>query len=241
MSEQVEINLSIGEGNAVATLVRWNDFPETGPVKVNLANLRDQVLGGLYAAEWYGLSALGVPFPDQGKRFTEGIGGLLPALKANADVKPWVIDLYAAQLRACRSFSRDNGLDVLRKNTPSLMLMENVDSAAVMRAAVGTPVLVTAGVVGVAAAVSIAIAWWARGADQAQANAAAVRQAAAANAASKAVATYIVAGKDPPKELIAAISGLANTENERSYGVPLALAGAVGLGLGAWGYRALTA
>lgn len=240
MSDQIEINLSTGEGNALATMVRWNDFPSSGPVTVNLARLRDQVLGGMYAAEWYGLSSLGVPLPDQPARFKAGIGDLLPALRKNADVRPWVVDLYAAQVRACRSFARDGGLDLVRKSATKLDLEGNPNSAAVLRAAVGTPVLVTCGVVGVAAAVSIAIAWWARGQAEAQANAAAVRQAAAANAATKAVGTYIVAGKEPPRELIAAISGLANTEEQRSWGVPLALVAVLGGGLGALGYRAAT-
>lgn len=237
MTTTYEIDLSAGDANALATMSQWSQIDPSRPVRVSVVPLANQLRAGAYAAEWMLLSALGVPYPDLTKRIASGIGGSLREGRRNQDVAPWLLDLYAAQIRSCRAFARDGALDVPRAWMPVVDPSATVDGATIVRAAAVSPVVVTAGVVGAVAAVSLAIAWWARGRDQAQAAAsgATVRHAAASAAAAKVALGYVQAGQSPPPEVIAAFGELARGESAREWAVPLAVAlpltAAVGVGV----------
>lgn len=238
MAEQVTIDLSEGDAYAMAT---WSAFDQIDPAqryRIKLGQLRQQLLASAYVAEYLAITALGTPYPQVSAHMTEGIGGLGPRVRTSPVLRPWVRDLYLAQIRSCRWFASSSGLDVPHPALPEWSAAKTQMGPAIVRAAAVSPVLVTAGVVAAVAAVSLAIAWWARGRDQAAASGAAIKQAAAAAAAAKIATSYVQQGKDPPPEVIGVISQLARGETDRAWGVPLAAVGAAGVALGVAGAQA---
>jgi len=106
-------------------------------------------------------------------------------------------------------------------------------------AAPGMPVIF--GVIGVAAVVAAAVAYWAgkREDAQAQVQTSTLRSISAADVASKAIHEQIVSGQPVDPALVAVISKLAEPEQMRSAGLWLAGGLAIGGTLGAVGIGAL--
>lgn len=239
--EQVTIDLSAGDAVAMAAWSSWDQIDPAQRYKVQLAEMRQQLLASAYAGEYLALAAID-PASLKSRMDRDGVGGLGRTVRSTPELRPWVRDLYLAQIRSCRWFASSSGFDVPRVSQVEWSAERSPMGPAIIRAAAVSPVLVTVGIVAAVAAVSTAIAWWARGRDQASASGAAIKHAAAAAAAAKISTAYVQAGKDPPPEVIAALGELARGESQRSIGVPVAWAlgaGVVigGVGVSAWQAR----
>lgn len=240
MADQVTIDLADAQGFTMASVAAWDDLDTSRTYRVRLAPLRSQILGTAYAAEYFALTSLAVPMTEWDAHMSAGIGGLAARLRAAPSVRPWVRDMYSASQRSCRWFARDGGLDVARASTPAWSPDAIGSGPAIVRAAGVSPVLVTVGVVGVVAAVSAAIAWWARGRDEAEATASSLKQATATAALAQVAATYAARGEDPPPEITRGLTALARPEPSRASMVPIVAIGAAGLGAGAVAYASAT-
>lgn len=234
MAEKVQINLAQAQGYSLAAWSQWSDIRDDVQYRVGLSPLREQVFATAYAAEFMGLSALGVPYPSMQSRMDSGIGALAPSLRGSV-ARPYVIDLYAASIRTCRWIA-SRGIDTPRSNMPRWSPGETPTGAAIVRTAAASPMLVTAGIVGVVAAAAAAIAWWQRGRDEAAMTGAAIKHGAAVAAAAQLAQAYVATGQDPPPELIRSIAALAKPELERSTYWPIVAVGAVGAVAGAGAY-----
>lgn len=238
--ETVEFSLPVGEAYAMASVVQWDTIRDDGRYRVRLGPMRDQILSAVWQTEAMVLSALGTPYPDIGSRMaTRGVGSVSRSEIRRGPIRPWLVDLHLAQLRACRATASFGGLDLVRRGD---IPVSDVTDQLVTRVAAVSPAIITAGVVGVVAAVSLAIAWWQRGKADAEASTAGaqIKQASAANAATQIARQYIERGKDPPPEVIRAFAALAGGEPARSWGAPLAAAAVAGAAVGAGGYYAWT-
>lgn len=232
--ETETLNLTAGDGYSFATVLQRNSLTESAyAVRINA--MKNSALSSLYQAEWMARS--GTPDETKGTDVM-AIGRDATALgkRVAEKTKPaWMLDLYRANIRACRSLSQ--------VNEPARPWMGDFDPYKAQpdygRIVSGTAVVVTAGVVGVAAAVALATAWWARGQDQARAGVQTetIRQQAAVAAATRVALAYVAQGKDPPPEFLESIALLGGAESARAWAVPLAIAvplGAVGVTM-AWG------
>ena len=230
----IEINLTTGESTAFAALTVQN-IDEERQYRAQIRPMMNQALSGLYVAEWMGLSAMGRSLPSINTSMAAGIGGarseIAEAVKAGK-IPAWILTLYEIQLRSCRAQAREGGYATPQKWMPLFDPTANLAGAGYIRSgATIPPALVVAGVVGVAAALAFAVAWWTRGRDEAEAGVrgATIKTTAASNAAARIALGYVAAGKDPPKELIEQISALGNGESARAWAVPFAVAAPIAI------------
>lgn len=245
--ERVEIDLSAGEAYSFATVMQRNDLTEEA-YRVRVKAVGNAALASLYTAQWIGRTAMDRPM-GSGASVSEtpelGGDGSEFRREANADsakkraaFPEWISELYDANLRVCRAISRDGGLEVPRAWMPDFDPFTNVAAGRFNVAGASQGAVVAAAVVGVAAAVAFAVAWWARGKEEARAGmlTTTIRQQAAVSAATRVALAYVAQGKDPPPEFLSAITDLGRGESARAWAVPLAIALPItaGVGGGIW-------
>lgn len=263
--DRIEINLTAGEAYSFATILQRNDL-ESPAYQVRVKAIGNSTLGSMYWAQWMAREALDVGVGESADRprmtgmTVARLGGDLPELRANeaanrgwplkplaslagampikgGGVPQWVIWLYEANIRVCRALARDGGMDEARSWMPDFDPYQKQPAYA--RTAAVSPAIVTAGIVGAVAAVSLAVAWWARGREEARVGiqAGTIRQQAAVSAATRIALAYVAKGEAIPPALLESIAALGGGESMRAWAVPLAVAipvAAVG-GTAAWG------
>lgn len=239
----ISINLGMGAVYALATQAAAPKLDKSA-YSARVMALGNQVIVSAFGAEYIARRALGLP--DKEASATDHteyqVGSSLATLKSTPAVPAWVTDLYAANMSVCRNIARDGGLE------PPRAWMTEFDpfalTAANQRVAVSTGALITIGVVASVAAVSLAVAWYARGKEEARAGVqtATLKQAAAVSSLTQLALAHMAAGKALPPELVNAIRDVGSPELGRSLYVPIALGGAsaalVGAVLWAGGQKA---
>lgn len=238
--ETTTIDISGGDTYSFATIYQRNDL-DAEAYRVRIRAVGNAALASLYSATWIVRSANGEPMPTATPANSAGAVPTIGASSlATAKTPEWLVELYHANTRVCRALSRDGGIEVPRAWMPDFDPYAKYPPERFQTAAVQTGVLVTAGVVGVAAAVAFAVAWWARGQEETRAGVrtTTLRQQAAVSAATRVALAYVAQGKDPPPEFLAAITNLGQGEGARAWAVPLAIALPITAGVGAGIYLA---
>lgn len=250
--ETVSIDLSAGEAYSFASVLQRNDLTASW-YRVRIKAVGNSALASLYTSQWMARAVMGKDMGsgsgasttpilgDDAAMFRAAAKGIIdgrPLAPNEPELPPWLSTLYDANLRVCRTISRDGFIEPPRAWMPDFDPFTKIDPARFNNPAAPQGAVVAAAVVGVAAAVAFAVAWWARGKEEARVGmqTTTVRQQAAVAAATRVALAYVAQGKDPPPEFLAAINDLGHGEGARAWAVPLAIALpiTVGVGVGVW-------
>ena len=232
--ETTVINLGAAEGY-ILTSIPVRPAPDSGFVRAAVRPLGNAIMGSTYTAQWLARAMAGEPTEGVQTPVVGGDRARLKSLVESGKLQPGYLALYDANIRVCRAFARDGGFEVARPWMPEWDPPAN--DPATYRTALATETTITIGVVAAVAAVAAAVAWWARGREEAQAavESTRIRQQAAVGAATRVALAYVAAGKDPPEGFWRAVTDLGNGESARDWATPLAIAvpvaGAIGVGL----------